>query len=121
MAPNTTPHARLEDRDRLRQQVLEAHGWIIHRIWSADWYLRPREEIRKVENAIAQAKATWRERDEDGCPATQAVPLVIDSRETEDGHGITATIGDSIAVSPAPDITRYQEAKFPIDPRLEPQ
>ncbi|MEJ1968692.1 MAG: AAA domain-containing protein [Rhizomicrobium sp.] len=29
------------DRDRLRQLVLEDHGWIIHRIWSADWYLRP--------------------------------------------------------------------------------
>ncbi|TIO03953.1 MAG: hypothetical protein E5X93_31350, partial [Mesorhizobium sp.] len=26
------------DRDRLRQSVLEDHGWIIHRIWSADWF-----------------------------------------------------------------------------------
>ncbi len=108
------------DRDRLRQQVLEAHGWIIHRIWSADWYLRPREEIRKVEDAIAQAKATWRERDEDGYRAAQAVPLVFDSGETPDGHVITATLGDLGAASWAASIARYQEAKFPIDSRLEP-
>ena len=29
------------DRDRLRQAVLEEHGWIIHRIWSTDWFLEP--------------------------------------------------------------------------------
>ena len=26
------------DRDRLRQQVLESHGWRFHRIWSTDWF-----------------------------------------------------------------------------------
>ncbi len=108
------------DRDRLRQQVLEAHGWIIHRIWSADWYLRPREEIKKVENAIKQAKAAWRERDEEGYQGARAVPLAFDSSETEDGHVITATVGDSAAVYAAPLIARYQEAKFTVNARLEP-
>ena len=32
------------DRDRLRQAVLEDHGWIIHRIWSTDWFQRPSEQ-----------------------------------------------------------------------------
>ena len=33
------------DRDRLRQAVLEDHGWIIYRIWSTDWFNRPREQL----------------------------------------------------------------------------
>src|SRR3546814_17799185 len=47
------------DRDRLRQQVLEPHGWIIHRVWSADWYLRPQAELAKIDAAVAGAKAEW--------------------------------------------------------------
>lgn len=43
------------DRDRLRQAVLEDHGWIIHRIWSTDWYQRPAEQLRKVQEAIERA------------------------------------------------------------------
>jgi very-short-patch-repair endonuclease len=44
------------DRDRLRQQVLEAHGWIIHRIWSTDWFKHPQEQIAKTIAAIESAK-----------------------------------------------------------------
>lgn len=47
------------DRDRLRQSVLEDHGWRIHRIWSADWLHRPadtlREALAAVDTAIAQS------------------------------------------------------------------
>jgi very-short-patch-repair endonuclease len=43
------------DRDRLRQQVLEGLDWTIHRIWSTDWYLDPRRELAKVEEAIRGA------------------------------------------------------------------
>jgi very-short-patch-repair endonuclease len=46
------------DRDRLRQAVLEDHGWIIHRIWSTDWFQRPGEQLRKVAAALEQAKIT---------------------------------------------------------------
>ena len=37
---HSAPTAR--DRDRLRQQHLEALGWHFHRIWSTDWFMRPR-------------------------------------------------------------------------------
>jgi hypothetical protein len=50
--------------DRLRQNVLEAHGWVLHRIWSTDWFPRPEEETAKVVQAIEAAKAHWRETDE---------------------------------------------------------
>lgn len=33
------------DRDRLRQQQLEALGWRFHRIWSTDWFMRKEEEV----------------------------------------------------------------------------
>ncbi len=47
------------DRDRLRQLVLEDRGWIIHRIWSADWFHRPDEQLRKTLAAIEEAKVKW--------------------------------------------------------------
>lgn len=50
-------HSRsARDRDRLRQAVLEDHGWIIHRIWSTDWFQRPSEQLNKVAEAIERAK-----------------------------------------------------------------
>jgi very-short-patch-repair endonuclease len=44
------------DRDRLRQAVLEEHGWIIHRIWSTDWFQRPGEQLRRMTEAIERAR-----------------------------------------------------------------
>ncbi|MBC9248364.1 DUF3320 domain-containing protein [Paracoccus sp. 11-3] len=45
------------DRDRLRQSVLESHGWHIHRIWSTDWFQRPQQELARAIAAIDAAKA----------------------------------------------------------------
>jgi very-short-patch-repair endonuclease len=42
------------DRDRLRQQHLEALGWRFHRIWSTDWFMRRDQEI---DRAVAAYKA----------------------------------------------------------------
>lgn len=44
------------DRDRLRQQVLEDRGWVIHRIWSTDWYRQPQETLRRTIAAIERAR-----------------------------------------------------------------
>lgn len=52
---HSAPSAR--DRDRLRQEILEAHGWSIHRIWSTDWFQRPQSEMDRLLNALAAAKA----------------------------------------------------------------
>jgi len=53
-AYHSSPSAR--DRDRLRQAVLEDHGWTMHRIWSSDWFRRPDDELKKVAAAIEKAK-----------------------------------------------------------------
>jgi hypothetical protein len=44
------------DRDKLRQRVLEARGWKIHRIWSHDWWQDKDAEIARLVAAIEQEK-----------------------------------------------------------------
>jgi very-short-patch-repair endonuclease len=50
---HSAPTAR--DRDRLRQQQLEALGWRFHRIWSIDWFIRREEEIKRAVAAFQAA------------------------------------------------------------------
>jgi very-short-patch-repair endonuclease len=45
------------DRDRLHQAALENQGWVLHRIWSEDWFQRPAEQLQKVKEAIQKAQA----------------------------------------------------------------
>ncbi|MFN8558611.1 MAG: AAA domain-containing protein [Dehalococcoidia bacterium] len=52
---HAAPTAR--DRDRLRQQHLEALGWRFHRIWSTDWFSRREEEIERTLTAYRAALA----------------------------------------------------------------
>lgn len=52
---HSSPSAR--ERDRLRQEILENRGWIIHRIWSLDWWRNPEQEIQKVKDKVAQLLA----------------------------------------------------------------
>lgn len=65
------------DRDRLRQAVLEDHGWIIHRIWSSDWFQRPREQLERTVAAIEAARGELDARLELGFQRTRAVNVEI--------------------------------------------
>jgi very-short-patch-repair endonuclease len=47
------------DRDRLRQEQLEALGWRIHRIYSTDWFMRPRAEFQRLCTSLASARNGW--------------------------------------------------------------
>ncbi len=87
------------DRDRLRQAVLEDHGWIIHRIWSTDWFQRPGEQLRKVAAAIEQAKIAL----------TEAHPTP--PRETDVEEDIERGIDDTEAEALS---TPYIEAAFDV-------
>jgi very-short-patch-repair endonuclease len=53
---HSAPTAR--DRDRLRQQQLEALGWRFHRIWSTDWFLHREREIDAAVQAWEVALVT---------------------------------------------------------------
>ena len=107
------------DRDRLRQQVLEAHGWIIHRIWSADWYLRPQAELRKIEDAVAGAKAEWVARDDMGYKAAKAVPVSFEAQQAGEVDVVTAIV-DAAAPSTVARRVAYVEAMFPVARDIEP-
>lgn len=50
---HSAPAAR--DRDRLRQQQLEALGWRFHRIWSTEWFRDPAREIERAVSAYKEA------------------------------------------------------------------
>jgi very-short-patch-repair endonuclease len=97
------------DRDRLRQAVLEDHGWIIHRIWSTDWFQRPQDQLRKTVHAIETAKIMVEARRADSGPvADRAVPVEI----------VTVDRGNTAEVSLEHSIPKlsvtYQEATFSV-------
>ena len=72
------------DRDRLRQSVLEDHGWIIHRIWSTDWFQRPNEQLQLVAAAIESAKADLDSRGEGAHAPNRSVTVEIAAIERAD-------------------------------------
>jgi very-short-patch-repair endonuclease len=44
----------VRDRDRLRQSVLEKRGWIVHRVWSTDWFKDRQGQIDRLLGLIAE-------------------------------------------------------------------
>ncbi|MGC2779420.1 MAG: DUF3320 domain-containing protein [Bradyrhizobium sp.] len=103
------------DRDRLRQNVLEAHGWVLHRIWSTDWFLRPKEETDKVVRAIEAAKMHWREVDEGAIAAPAEPPIAAEAPAWEDAVVSTADVAPQ-----APAAVAYEEAKLRVRREIEP-
>ncbi len=39
--------ATVEDRECVRQAVLESLGWSIHRIWCLDWRFKREQELKR--------------------------------------------------------------------------
>ncbi len=65
--------ATARDRDRLRQQVLEALGWRVLRIWSTDWWTNADRETDRLHQALTVAQQQAR----DGRAARDALPMAI--------------------------------------------
>jgi very-short-patch-repair endonuclease len=51
------------DRDRLRQQVLEARGWDIHRVWSTDWFKDREGQTERLLRLVEASRIRMREAD----------------------------------------------------------
>lgn len=87
------------DRDRLRQSVLESHGWTIHRIWCTDWLHRPEEQTQLVVGRIEAAKEEY---DSAGKPINRPAPVqvVTVDRENVTEIGLERP-GDESAVASA--------------------
>ncbi|MGV7209250.1 DUF3320 domain-containing protein [Oxalobacteraceae bacterium A2-2] len=99
------------DRDRLRQAVLEDHGWVIHRIWSTEWFQRPKEQLQTLVTAIQAAKAAIDvvEGEHKAMPRTVPKIVTIDRGEVTEIGLIASSHFDSNSVayveaSPAPPV-----------------
>lgn len=64
------------DRDKLRQRVLEARGWTLHRIWSHDWWQDRDGEIRRLVKAIEDSRETSKK--ELGSSDDEQKPVVLE-------------------------------------------
>ena len=103
--------ASARDRDRLRQEILEAHGWTIHRIWSTDWFQRAQQETDRLLRAVAMAKSSQRAT-QPSTPATAHTPPVGVAREL---------FSQAVDSQTAATSTKYVEACFtPADAQLQP-
>jgi very-short-patch-repair endonuclease len=74
------------DRDRLRQQVLEARGWTIHRLWSTDWFKDREGQVARLLELIERSREEARRRPPAGAEA---------------GVAAAPTAPDALAESPA--------------------
>lgn len=102
------------DRDRLRQAVLEDHGWTIHRIWSSDWFQRPKAELDRVVEAIERAKANVLQGDSAAEGARRAVLVEVVTIERDAVTEISLE-----PVSFASSTPFYEEASLRADFRYE--
>jgi len=88
---HAAPTAR--DRDRLRQQQLEALGWRFCRIWSTDWFLRREEEVQRVLRAHEEAVRAANDADAQAAAAAPIASVVAAS---------ASVAGQSAAADSAP-------------------
>jgi very-short-patch-repair endonuclease len=79
---HSAPMAR--DRDRLRQQQLQALGWRVYRIWSTDWFHHRAEELERVTTEVQRVLAEGDDPAEPPAPSrrlegppTTGSPLVL--------------------------------------------
>jgi len=98
------------DRDRLRQQVLEAVGWRLHRIWSTDWFRDPLRETERVVAAIEEARhfAALDQPDEPAAELTPAAPPAGLARE-EPAELAVASPARPYQLAQLPDALQQQE------------
>ncbi len=102
------------DRDRLRQTVLEDHGWIIHRIWSTDWFQRPSQQLQKIAAALERAKIAIDD-------TKEFAPSVSVSLGVENEEGIERETVIELKRRGLSDLTTpYVEARFEIPVGVEP-
>lgn len=81
------------DRDRLRQQVLEARGWVIHRIWSTDWFKDRQGQMERIQRLIEETRAAARS----AAPGEQKAP-----ESPPEGNPLDAAEERGAAVVPGP-------------------
>lgn len=102
------------DRDRLRQQVLEAQGWIIHRIWSTDWFNDPDAEVAKVKTAYNHAlrRTTKTLQSSGGQPRSGIHTGSLIEAPQSTPQTTPARSGTKPRITPGSPITNYSQAQL---------
>ncbi|WP_229726121.1 DUF3320 domain-containing protein [Frigidibacter albus] len=100
------------ERDRLRQDVLESLGWRFHRIWSTDWFHRRDHEIRRLAEALLEAK----EAASDGIAVRGANAVgILQAVMKDDAPTSPIEIGHLELIAPA-----YTRAELSVRASVEP-
>lgn len=97
------------DRDRLRQAVLEDHGWLIHRIWSTDWFQRPADQLGRLREAMESARRARKLVTNPQVPEVKVETENAVARE----EGTEASDPNGLAIA-------YSEARFDVRRHIEP-
>ncbi|WP_255657498.1 DUF3320 domain-containing protein [Actinoplanes sp. L3-i22] len=122
---DSAPTAR--DRDRLRDQVLDALGWRLHRVWGTAWYLdREREETR-LRAAIEDAFAELPDEEAPELAVAQMSPAeagITDQPIADAAEGYAAGYGEvkttsAYGTSTAPTAPHAAQASSSADDRIE--
>ncbi|HUQ82022.1 MAG TPA: DUF3320 domain-containing protein, partial [Gemmatimonadaceae bacterium] len=87
------------DRDRLRQQVLEARGWTLFRVWSTDWFKDRRGQIDRIMRLVDDARRRAREAaaTPEPPPTNLPVPAVASPEPATDAQTTDAQTPDADA------------------------
>ncbi len=97
------------ERDRLREAVLNGHGWKIHRVWSTDWFQRREEQVRKIKTAIEEAMNEAEPGPTEKKEADTPPPVIQREEFNPEAEEFTSTHS-----------TPYVEASFWVDQNQEP-
>lgn len=96
----------VRDRDRLRQQVLEDRGWIIHRVWSTDWFKDRQGQIERLLALVTSSKQALKTEPEQETPATPA-PAGPPVDDASPAPGKSPDDGSSQPSYARPDLCEY--------------
>jgi very-short-patch-repair endonuclease len=94
VAYHASPTAR--DRDRLRQQVLEARGWTIYRVWSTDWF---KDRPGQIERLLGQIETARRHASQ--VAATQAAAEAEAQARRQQAESAAAEAAVAALISPS--------------------
>jgi very-short-patch-repair endonuclease len=97
------------DRDRLRQEVLEAVGWRLHRIWSTDWFRNPAAETERAVQAIEQARHSITREATDELETAATTPEAPVGITREDFSVGSTALAESYQVAQLPAAIRNRE------------
>jgi very-short-patch-repair endonuclease len=104
--------ATARDRDRLRQQVLEARGWTIHRVWSTDWFKDRKGQIERLVGLIELDRARAREDAE----AERAARASAAEQVAEEAARAAREAAEAVAFGPAAPYVRPVAAPYAVTP-----